>query len=43
MPLWTSLSAMVANLPVDGRTIYVRLFSLINGAYQFSDSTYTAY
>jgi hypothetical protein len=30
-------------LPTDGRTIYVTLWSLINGAWQANDYTYTAY
>jgi hypothetical protein len=33
----------VSNLPTDGRTIYVRLWSLINGNWQFTDSTYRAF
>src|SRR5262249_59167719 len=32
----------VNNLPTDKRTIYVRLWSLIGGAWQFNDYTYTA-
>jgi len=38
----TAQSVNVTGLPVDGRTIYVRLFSLINGTYQYRDYTYTA-
>ncbi len=38
----TSTSTTVSGLPTDGRTLYVRLYSLINGAYQFRDYTYTA-
>jgi hypothetical protein len=30
-------------LPTDGSTIYVRLYSRINNAWQFNDYTYTAY
>src|SRR5262249_45441567 len=37
----TNLSIAVNNLPTDGRTIYVRLWSLIAGAWQFNDYTYT--
>jgi serine protease len=37
----TALSA-TAPAPVDGRTIYVRLWSLIAGSWQFNDYTYTA-
>jgi hypothetical protein len=38
----TTTSRTVNGLPVDGRTIYVRLFSRIAGAYQFNDYTYGA-
>jgi Subtilase family len=38
----TSLSATVSGLPLDGRTLYVRLWSLIFGSWQFNDYTYTA-
>ena len=38
----TTTSATVSNLPSDGSTVYVRLFSLIAGAWQFNDYTYTA-
>ena len=34
-------SASVSNLPATGGTIYVRLYSLIDGAWQFNDYTYT--
>ena len=37
-----NLSDNVSNLPVDGRPIYVRLYSLINGAWVFKSYTYTA-
>jgi len=30
-------------LPLDGSTVYVRLYSRINNAWQFNDYTYTAY
>jgi hypothetical protein len=32
----------VSNLPANGSTIYVRLYSYINGAWQFTDYTYTS-
>ena len=38
----TSTSTTVDGLPTDGRTLYVRLWSLIDGVYQFLDFTYTA-
>jgi hypothetical protein len=37
----TALSAAVNNLPATGGTIYVRLWSLILGSWQFNDYTYT--
>jgi cyclophilin family peptidyl-prolyl cis-trans isomerase len=37
----TNLSRTVT-LPVDGRTLYVRLWSLINGTWQSTDHTYAA-
>ncbi len=33
----------VAGLPTNGNTVYVRLWSLINGAWQYIDYTYTAF
>jgi len=38
----TSLSATVANLPVNGSPVYVRLWSLIAGSWVYNDYTYTA-
>ena len=38
----TNLSATVSGLPSDGRTVYVRLWSLINGGWQYNDYTYTS-
>ena len=38
----TQLSAVVPGLPTHGQTIYVRLYSLVNGAWQFSDYTLAA-
>jgi len=38
----TGTSVTATGLPTDGRTLYVRLYSNINGAYQFRDFTYTA-
>jgi len=37
----TVLSVIVPNLPSDGRTIYVRLFSFIDGHWQYRDYTFT--
>lgn len=37
------LSATVNNLPTDGRTIYVRLSSLVSGSWQSLDYTYKAF
>ncbi len=33
-------SATVSNLPSNGEKVYVRLYSLINGAWQYTDYTY---
>jgi uncharacterized repeat protein (TIGR01451 family) len=38
----TNLSQVVAGLPTDGSTVYVRLWSKINGAWPYLDYTYTA-
>jgi hypothetical protein len=38
----TSLSATVSTLPTDGSTVYVRLWSKINGAWLSNSYTYTA-
>jgi murein DD-endopeptidase MepM/ murein hydrolase activator NlpD len=38
----TNHSMTMNNLPTDGRAIYVRLWSLIGGAWQFNDTAYTA-
>jgi hypothetical protein len=38
----TSLSGTVTGLPTNGSTIYVRLWSLVGGAWQFYDYTYSA-
>jgi phosphatidylinositol-3-phosphatase len=38
----TGTSITVNNLPTNGSTVYVRLWSLINGIWQFNDYTYTA-
>jgi hypothetical protein len=38
----TSLSTSVAGLPGDGRTLFVRLWSWMSGAWVFNDYTYTA-
>jgi hypothetical protein len=39
---FTSTSATVNNLPKDGRTIYVRLYSWINIGWQYTDYIYVA-
>ena len=36
-------SVTVSNIPTDGRTIYVRLWSMINGAWYYLDYTYKAF
>jgi hypothetical protein len=38
----SSLSATVSAIPTDGSTVYTRLWSLLNGAWQYNDYTYTA-
>jgi Zn-dependent metalloprotease/murein DD-endopeptidase MepM/ murein hydrolase activator NlpD len=38
----TNLSATVNNLPIDGSTVYVRLWSLIGNSWFFNDYTYGA-
>ncbi|GEM_PF-1474790 len=38
----TNLSAAVSGLPSDGSTVYVRLWSYINNAWQYNDYTFTA-
>ena len=38
----TSTTANATGLPLDGSTVYVRLQSQVNGAFQFVDYTYTA-
>jgi hypothetical protein len=38
----TRMSALVTNLPTNGSTLYVRLWSLIAGVWNFIDYTYTA-
>jgi hypothetical protein len=37
-----NLNATITGLPVDGSTIYVRLWSLIGASWEFIDYTYTA-
>ncbi|MGA2085483.1 MAG: hypothetical protein ABSG60_08190, partial [Terracidiphilus sp.] len=36
-----ALSASVTGLPTYGQTVYARLYSYINGVWQFTDYTYT--
>lgn len=38
----TNTSATVSNLPVNGQVLYVRLWSYIDGAWQYSDASYRA-
>jgi hypothetical protein len=38
----TNLSQVVSGLPTNGSTVYVRLWSKINGAWPYFDYTYTA-
>jgi hypothetical protein len=38
----TNLTTTVASLPVDGRTVFVRLWSLVGGTWSSRDYTYTA-
>jgi hypothetical protein len=38
----TALSFNATGLPTNGQTVYVRLWSVVNGSWQFSDYTYTA-
>ena len=42
-PYTLNLSLPVSGLPVDGSTIYVRLWWEISGGWSFADYTYTAY
>ena len=39
----TTLSATVSNLPTNGGTVYVTLYSLVNGVWLNNQYTYTAY
>jgi hypothetical protein len=39
----TATSEIVSDLPSNGQTVYVRLYCLINGAWQEADYTYKAY
>jgi hypothetical protein len=38
----TGLSLAVTGIPTDGSTVFVRLWSLVGGGWQFNDYTYTA-
>ena len=42
-PASTATSVTVNGLPSNGSTIYVRLYSLISGAWKYNDYQYTAY
>jgi hypothetical protein len=37
----TATSASVTGLPTNGMTVFARLYQLMNGAWQFTDYTYT--
>ena len=38
-----SLQALVTGIPINGTTLYARIYSLISGAWQYNDYTYTAF
>ena len=38
----TNTSKTVSGLPTGGETLYVRLFSMVNGGWLYNDYTYTA-
>ena len=38
-----TLSQTVTNIPTDGRTVYVRLYSQVNNTWSFKSYTYTAF
>jgi beta-glucanase (GH16 family) len=42
VPLGTNLTATVTGLPVDGRRLFVRLWSLVGGQWQHNDYVYMA-
>jgi hypothetical protein len=37
------LSTTVNNIPTDGRTVYVKLYSQVNGSWVFNSYTYQAF
>jgi hypothetical protein len=39
----TATTEIVSDLPSDGVKLYVRLYSWVNGAWQYTDYTYVAY
>jgi glucose/arabinose dehydrogenase len=39
---YSTTSATISGLPTNGRTLYVRLWSLVSGAWESEDFTYTA-
>jgi len=41
--LGTALTATVNNVPEDGSTVYVTLWSLVGGQWQYNEYSYTAY
>jgi hypothetical protein len=38
----TNLSASLTGLPINGTTVYVRLWSLVSGTWQYNDYSYTS-
>ncbi len=42
-PPGTETSTTVSGLPINGETLYVRLFSLVNGTWQYNDYTFGAW
>jgi len=39
---WTTTTANATNLPTNGSTVYVRIWSFLDGGWQVNDYTYTA-
>jgi glucose/arabinose dehydrogenase len=39
---YSNTSATISGLPTDGRALYVRLYSLVSGSWEYDDFTYTA-
>ena len=36
-------SGVVTNIPINGKPLYARMYSMVNGAWQYQDYTYTEY